>query len=186
MKIYDKKILYKWYTQAGVGRMPVKEVGQKRSEGTYVFQALWKTYRTLLAIADENKKKAGLGDSDYRVLEALFQNGPLPVNTIGEMIDLTTGSITTAVDRMESKWLVARKNHPEDRRVRIVELTAKGRRLVEKAHTQYSGAMEDAVSVLSREDRLALIDLLQRLSTGNEALMMRAKRAVPERESRSA
>jgi MarR family transcriptional regulator, 2-MHQ and catechol-resistance regulon repressor len=69
----------------------VKEIGQKRTDGTYVFQALWKTYRTLLTIADETKKKAGLGDSDYRVLEALLQNGPLPVNTIGEMIDLTTG-----------------------------------------------------------------------------------------------
>jgi MarR family transcriptional regulator, 2-MHQ and catechol-resistance regulon repressor len=157
----------------------LKETGQRKTEGTYVFQALWKTYRTLLAIADESKKKAGLGDSDYRVLEALFQNGSLAVNTIGEMINLTTGSITTAVDRMEAKWLVARKNHPDDRRIRIVELTAKGRRLVEKAHAEYSSAMEDAVSVLSREDRLALIDLLQRLSTGNETLMMRAKRAVP-------
>jgi MarR family transcriptional regulator, 2-MHQ and catechol-resistance regulon repressor len=156
----------------------VKETGQKKSEGTYVFQALWKTYRTLLAIADETKNRAGLGDSDYRVLEALFQNGPLPVNTIGEMIDLTTGSITTAVDRMEAKWLVGRKNHPDDRRIRIVELTAKGRRLIEKVHAQYSSAMEDAVGVLSREDRLALIDLLQRLSTGNETLMIRAKRAV--------
>jgi len=164
----------------------LKEAGQKRFEGAYVFQTLWKTYRTLLAIADESKKKAGLGDSDYRVLETLLQNGPLPVNTIGEMIDLTTGSITTAIDRMEAKWLVARKNHPEDRRIRIVELTAKGRRLAEKANAQYSSAMEDAASVLSREDRVALIDLLQRLSTGNETLMMRAKRAIPERESRSA
>jgi MarR family transcriptional regulator, 2-MHQ and catechol-resistance regulon repressor len=164
----------------------VKEIGPKKSEGTQVFQTLWKTYRTLLAIADESKKRAGLGDSDYRVLEALLQNGPLPVNTIGEMIDLTTGSITTAVDRMEAKWLVVRKNHPDDRRIRIVELTAKGRRLAEKACAQCSNAMEDTVSVLSREDRLALIDLLQRLSTGNEALMMRAKRTVPERESKSA
>jgi MarR family transcriptional regulator, 2-MHQ and catechol-resistance regulon repressor len=166
--------------------MPVKEAGQKRGEGTYVFQVLWKTYRTLLAIADENKKRAGLGDSDYRVLEALLQNGPLPVNTIGEMINLTTGSNTTAVDRMEAKWLVMRKNSPDDRRIRIVELTAKGRRLAERAFAECSNAMEDAVSVLSRDDRLALIDLLQRLSTGNEALMMRAKRAVPERESKSA
>jgi MarR family transcriptional regulator, 2-MHQ and catechol-resistance regulon repressor len=38
--------------------------------------------------------------------------GPLPVNGIGGLIDLTTGSITTAVDRMETKWLVVRKNHP--------------------------------------------------------------------------
>jgi MarR family transcriptional regulator, 2-MHQ and catechol-resistance regulon repressor len=157
----------------------VKEIGQKKTEGTYVYQTLWKTYRTLLAIADETKKKAGLGDSDYRVLEALFQNGPLPVNTIGEMIDLTTGSITTAVDRMEAKWLVARRNHPDDRRIRIVELTAKGRKLVEKVHAQYSSAMEDAASVLSREERITLIDLLQRLSTRNETLMIRAKRALP-------
>jgi MarR family 2-MHQ and catechol resistance regulon transcriptional repressor len=166
--------------------MHVKEIGQKRSEATQVFQALWKTYRTLLTIADESKRNAGLGDSDYRVLETLLQSGPLPVNTIGEMIDLTTGSITTAVDRMEAKWLVARKNHPEDRRIRIVELTAKGRRLAEKAHAQYSGAMEDAVGVLSRDDRVVLVDLLQRLSTGNETLMIRAKRAVPERDSKSA
>ena len=164
----------------------MKEFGQKRSDGTYVFQALWKSYRTLLAIADESKRKAGLGDSDYRVLETLLLSGSLPVNTIGDMIDLTTGSITTAVDRMEAKWLVARKNHPDDRRIRIVELTAKGRRLAEKAHLQYSSAMEDAVSVLSREDRAALVDLLQRISTGNETLMNRAKRAVPERDSRSA
>jgi MarR family transcriptional regulator, 2-MHQ and catechol-resistance regulon repressor len=164
----------------------VKEAGQKRSEGTHVFQILWKTYRTLLAISDENKKKAGLGDSDYRVLETLLQNGPLPVNRIGEMIDLTTGSITTAVDRMEAKWLVVRKNSPDDRRIRIVELTAKGRRLAERAYAECSNAMDDAVSVLSREDRLVLVELLQRLRTGNEALMVRAKRAVPERESESA
>jgi MarR family transcriptional regulator, 2-MHQ and catechol-resistance regulon repressor len=166
--------------------MPVKEAGQKRGEGTHVFQVLWKTYRTLLAIADENKKRAGLGDSDYRVLEALLQNGPLPVNTIGGMINLTTGSLTTAIDRMEAKWLVVRKNSPDDRRIRIVELTAKGRRLAERAFAECSNAMEDAVSVLSREDRLALIELLQRLSTGNEGLMIRARRAVPERESKSA
>jgi MarR family transcriptional regulator, 2-MHQ and catechol-resistance regulon repressor len=162
-------------------KMPVKEIGQKTTEGTYVFQVLWKTYRTMLAIADECKKKAGLGDSDYRVLEALLQKGPLPVNTIGEIVDLTTGSITTAIDRMEAKWLVVRKNHLDDRRMRLVELTAKGRRLIEKAYAQYSSDLEDAVSLLSREDRLALIDLLQRLSTGNETLMMRAKRAASQR-----
>jgi DNA-binding MarR family transcriptional regulator len=48
---------------------------------------------------------------------------------------LTTGSITTAVDRMQVKWLVVRKNHPEDDRKRIVELTPKGRRLIETQPT---------------------------------------------------
>jgi MarR family transcriptional regulator, 2-MHQ and catechol-resistance regulon repressor len=113
--------------------------------------------------SEESRKTLGLGDSDFRVLEVLLHKGPLPVNVIGEKVELTTGSITTAVDRMEVKWLVVRKNHPEDRRVRIVELTSKGRRLIEKAYAQHEVDMERAMKHFSREDRTALIDLLKQL-----------------------
>lgn len=61
------------------------------------------------------------------------------------------------------KWLVVRKSHPEDRRVRLVELTARGRRLIEQAYAQHSIDMECAVKALSREERATLIDLLKRL-----------------------
>jgi MarR family transcriptional regulator, 2-MHQ and catechol-resistance regulon repressor len=142
--------------------MPVRAASQK-TDATHVFLILWKTYRAMLAKADESKKHVGLGDSDFRVLEVLLHKGPLAVNVIGEKVELTTGSITTAVDRMESKWLVVRKNHPEDRRVRIVELTPKGRRLIEKAYAQHEIDMEKAMKVLSREDRASLVDLLKRL-----------------------
>jgi MarR family transcriptional regulator, 2-MHQ and catechol-resistance regulon repressor len=115
------------------------------------------------AKSEESRKNLGLGDSDFRVLEVLLHKGPLPVNLIGEKVELTTGSITTAVDRMEAKWLVVRKNHPDDRRVRIVELTPKGRRLIEKAYAQHEIDMESAMKHFSREDRNALIDLLKQL-----------------------
>jgi MarR family 2-MHQ and catechol resistance regulon transcriptional repressor len=85
------------------------------------------------------------------------------VNTIGELIDLTTGSITTAVDRMEAKWLVVRKNHPNDRRIRLVELTSKGRRLIEKASAQFAMDMDAAFSCLTQEERLTLAELLTKL-----------------------
>jgi MarR family transcriptional regulator, 2-MHQ and catechol-resistance regulon repressor len=128
-----------------------------------VFLALQKTYRAMLCRVEKSKEKAGLGDSDFRVLEVLMNQGPLPVNVIGELIGLTTGSITTAVDRMEEKWLVVRKNHPNDRRVRIVDLTSKGRKLIEKASAQYSVDMESTVSCLSRDERSALVHLLRKL-----------------------
>src|SRR6516162_11188097 len=131
--------------------MKVGEGLLQKTEATHVFLVLWKTYRAMLAKADESKKNVGLGDSDFRVLEALLHKGSLPVNVIGEKVELTTGSITTAVDRMEAKWLVIRKNHPEDRRIRLVELTSKGRRLIEKAYAQHSIDMEKAMSVLSRQ-----------------------------------
>jgi MarR family 2-MHQ and catechol resistance regulon transcriptional repressor len=132
-------------------------------DGTRVFQAIWKTYRSLLARSESGKKRLDLCDSDFRVLEVLLHEGPQPVNVIGQLVDLTTGSITTAIDRLEKKSLVARKNHPADRRIRIVELTSKGRKPIEKAYAQHRSDMEAAVKVLSRQERTILLDLLNRL-----------------------
>ena len=143
--------------------MPARTKAGQKTEATHVYLVLWKAYRAMFAKFDESRKIVGLGDSDFRVLEALLHKGPLPVNVIGEKVELTTGSITTAVDRMEAKWLVVRKNHPEDRRVRIVELTPKGRRLIEKAYAQHEIIMERAMKHLSREDRAVLVGLLKRL-----------------------
>jgi MarR family transcriptional regulator, 2-MHQ and catechol-resistance regulon repressor len=145
---------------------PQMEVGAKKrpkSEGTHVFLVLWKAYRALLADAEASIKRIKLCDSDFRVLEALLHKGPLPVNIIGQLVELTTGSITSAVDRLERKWLVVRKHHATDRRIRIVELTTKGRQLIEKAFAKHEVDMEKAVSNLSRAERGMLVDLLKRL-----------------------
>ena len=128
-----------------------------------LFLTLQKTYRAMLGRVEESKRKMGLGDSDFRVLEVLLNQGLLPVNAIGGMVDLTTGSITTAVDRMEAKWLVVRKNHPSDRRIRLVELTSKGRKLIEKACAQFVVDMESTVDNLSKEERSTLFELLRKL-----------------------
>jgi MarR family transcriptional regulator, 2-MHQ and catechol-resistance regulon repressor len=141
----------------------VSTVKTNKVNAVDLFLALQKTYRTVLCRVEQSKEKAGLGDSDFRVLEILMNQGPLPVNVLGTLISLTTGSITTAVDRMEEKWLVVRKNHPNDRRIRIVELTSKGRKLIEKASAQYSVDMENTVSCLSRDERTSLIQLLLKL-----------------------
>jgi MarR family transcriptional regulator, 2-MHQ and catechol-resistance regulon repressor len=159
--------------------MPASEAVPKTHDAIRLFLVLQRTYRTMLSICEESKRKMDLGDSDFRVLEALLHNGPLPVNLLGQMIDLTTGSITTAVDRMEAKWLVARKNHPDDRRIRLVELTAKGRRLIEKASLHYSIDMEAAVSALSRGEQAKLVELLRRLDAHHQDKASRNIRALP-------
>jgi MarR family transcriptional regulator, 2-MHQ and catechol-resistance regulon repressor len=141
----------------------VRTIATQNTKATHVFLVLWKAYRAVFAKSDQSRKHLGLCDSDFRVLEVLLHKGPLPVNVIGEKVELTTGSITTAVDRMEAKWLVVRKNHPEDRRIRMVELTPKGRRLIEKVYTRHEIHMEKAMKVLSREERAVLVELLKRL-----------------------
>ena len=123
--------------------------------------------RALGARAEEslNLRRTGLGESDFRVLEALLHKGPLPVNTIGPKVWLTPGSISVAVDRLEKTALVKRKN-TDDRRVRLVELTAKGRALITKTFREHAAAMEEAAGVLSKEERLMLLRLLKKLGKG--------------------
>lgn len=153
-------------------------------EGSHVFLVIWKTYRALLARADASRKRLGLCDSDFRVLEALLHKGPLPVNNIGQKVDLTTGSITAAVDRLELKNLVVRKNDPNDRRVRLVQLTPKGRRLSEKMYVEHQKDMESAAQALGGEERAVLINLLKRLGKGSASIELLTGSTMPSPKGR--
>ena len=139
------------------------------TSGVHVWLVLGKAFRALAAHAEEslNLSRTGLGDSDFRVLEVLLHKGRLPVNTIGPKVWLTPGSISVAVDRLEKAALVRRRN-TDDRRVRLVELTAKGRALITKTFREHASAMEEAAGVLSKEERLTLLRLLKKLGKGGE------------------
>jgi len=134
------------------------------TSGVHVWLVLAKVFRALSDHAEQslNLSGAGLGDSDFRVLEVLLNKGTLPVNTIGLKVWLTPGSISVAVDRLEEKALVKREN-TDDRRVRLVELTGKGRVLITKTFQEHAAAMEAAASVLSKEERVVLLQLLKKL-----------------------
>jgi MarR family 2-MHQ and catechol resistance regulon transcriptional repressor len=147
-----------------------KKMTQKRttpprqdSSGVHVWLVLMKAFQALTPHAEESIRRTELGDSDFRVLEVLLHKGPLPVNTIGPLVWLTPGSISVAVDRLVKKGLVTRKDCAEDRRVRTVELTPKGRALITRGFREHAEAMEEAVSVLSKAERLALLRLLKKL-----------------------
>ena len=133
------------------------------STGVHLWLIFMKAFQALFPHAAGSIKRTELGDSDFRVLEALLHKGPLPVNTVGPKVWLTPGSISVAVDRLVKKGLVSRKDRAEDRRVRQVELTAKGRALITLGFRDHAAAMETAVSVLSKKERLTLLRLLKKL-----------------------
>ena len=133
--------------------------------GVHVWLVFMKAFQALMPHAAESIAQTELGDSDFRVLEVLLHKGSLPVNTIGPKVWLTPGAISVAVDRLEKTALVKRKN-TDDRRVRLVELTAKGRALIIKIFREHAAAMEEAAGVLSNEERLLLLRLLKKLGKG--------------------
>src|ERR1700747_1722721 len=112
---------------------------------------MMKAMRALTRYAAAGIEETGLGLSDFAVLEVLLHKGPLPVNTIGPVVDLTPGSISIAVDRLFAKGLVSRVESGEDRRVPSVALTPRGEDLIVSAFRKHSGQMKTVFSELSPE-----------------------------------
>ena len=129
------------------------------------------------AAADGSIAALGLCQSDFGVLEALLHKGPLPVKALGEKVLLTSGSMTAAIDRLERRGWVVRGDDPEDRRSRIVRLTAEGRKTIQGLFANHERDMEQAVAGLSRAERVTAIDLLRRLGTGPSAPLRASSQA---------
>jgi MarR family 2-MHQ and catechol resistance regulon transcriptional repressor len=132
--------------------------------GVHVWLVLWKASRAVEAYAEISISQLEICSSDFAVLEALLHKGPLPVNEIGRKILLTSGSITTAVDRLEDKGLVERRAHGTDRRAKVVHLTKDGRKMIAKAYADHAADMERLASAsLTRKERETLIRLLKQI-----------------------
>src|SRR6202789_839569 len=137
----------------------------------HVWLVMMKAMRALTRYAAAGIEETGLGLSDFGVLEVLLHKGPLPVNTIGPIVNLTPGSISIAVDRLVAKGLVSRVEGAEDRRVRIVALTARGKALIDSAFRKHSGQMRNAFAELSPEELRGLEAALKKLGKRAATLM---------------
>jgi MarR family 2-MHQ and catechol resistance regulon transcriptional repressor len=132
--------------------------------GVHVFLVLWKAANAVQSFAEQSISELDMCGSDFAVLEALLHKGPLPVNEIGKKVLLTSGSITVAVDRLETKGLVERRAHGTDRRARVVHLTKEGRKLITRIYADHAAEMERLASAsLGGKERETLIRLLKKI-----------------------
>src|SRR5215469_14388610 len=144
----------------------------RRNQGTdHVWLVMMKATRALTRYAAAGIEETGLGLSDFGVLEVLLNKGPLPVNTIGSIVDLTPGSISIAVDRLFAKGLVSRVESAEDRRVRIVALTPRGKDLIVPAFRKHSAQMRRVFSELSAGELHGLEAALKKVGKRAAALL---------------
>lgn len=108
-----------------------------------------RAYGALAAFVQSAVEKEGIGLTDFMVLEVLLHKGPMTISQIGSRVLLAAPSMTAAIDRLEREGYVERKNSAEDRRIRRVELTAKGRGFIQKLFRRHSEELEEVMNVLS-------------------------------------
>jgi DNA-binding MarR family transcriptional regulator len=99
------------------------------------------------------------------VLSALRRTGPphrLPATRLARMVLLSSGGMTARIDRMEAAGFIRRLDDPTDRRGVLVELTRKGKDVVEKVIDAQRDHYEPVLSVLTGAERKLFADMLRR------------------------
>jgi len=103
---------------------------------------------------------------EYDVLSALRRKGKpfeQPATELARLTMLTSGAMTTRIDRLEGKGLVTRSADPDDRRGVNVKLTKSGLRTIDQAIQVRLEAAKAQLATLNAGERRALSDGLRKL-----------------------
>src|SRR5262245_48416155 len=111
-------------------------------------------------------ERFGVNRGEVGVLSALRVAGPphrLSPTRLGRGLLLSSAGVTSRLDRLERRGLVARLPDPDDRRGVIVELTDRGLALVDDAVAAKGENDRRLLARLDASDVQALEDLLRKL-----------------------
>ena len=121
---------------------------------------------TIDGLLAANLAGLGLTAGQLGVLEALLHLGPLTQKALGQKLLRSGGNVTTVIDNLERRGLVARTRNREDRRVVTVALTIAGRRLIGKVFPLHARAAARAMAALTAAEQEDLGRLCRKLGRG--------------------
>jgi len=131
-----------------------------------VFGRVRRLSTTIVRRAEAWLQPLGLTFESFSVIVTLRRCGPpYELNPTALYRDslLSSGAITNRIDRVESAGLVKRRPDPDDRRGVIVQLTAKGRALADRAIALHFAGMTAALNGLEPAERKQLTALLAKV-----------------------
>lgn len=113
--------------------------------------------------AEQVGKPFNLRAVEYTVLTLIAENPGGSLARLARALSVTPPNITTMVDRLEGKGLVARKASDEDRRSQVLHVTAEGARLARQA-TRKIVAAESGTLPLTAGEQAILAELLHKVA----------------------
>jgi DNA-binding MarR family transcriptional regulator len=121
---------------------------------------------------EETLSDHALNYGEYKLLLRLAtrtEDHRMSAGDLSRSLMLSSGAMTNRLDQLEKAELVRRLRDPKDRRGVQVELTDKGKAIIDGAVTEPAAKEIDVLSVLSRRELAGLNQLLRKVLTSLEA-----------------
>lgn len=106
----------------------------------------------------------------FAVLDSLCANGPQDQVTLGGAVALDRTTISLVIHKLEQRALVSREKSGQDKRAKIVTITATGKDLLDAALGAVQSAQQRIVAPLDDAETGQLLELLAKLAEGNNSL----------------
>jgi DNA-binding MarR family transcriptional regulator len=110
----------------------------------------------------------GLNRTDMRCLDLLDREGRLTPGQLASQTGLTSGAITTAIDRLEKAGQARRVRDTDDRRRIYVELTDDARRIAGRFYAEHAELGESLYKQYTEEQIELLLEFVKRGREFNE------------------
>jgi DNA-binding MarR family transcriptional regulator len=128
--------------------------------------ALFRRYKLEPGVA-AGSPYANLHANDVGLLVALASEDGWHVRQVAQMLGAPMTTVSSALDCLEQRKLLARRRRPGDRRVVYVELTARGRQLAGKIHASQVAMCAEMLAELKVLERKEMVRLVLRLAKAN-------------------
>jgi DNA-binding MarR family transcriptional regulator len=130
------------------------------------------------AFDEKVAERLGINQTDLRCLDILNQRGSVTAGQLAQAMHLTSGAITTVVDRLEAAGYARRVRDTEDRRRVLVELTPRA----EETASLYEPLFLGSVELLKERTDQQLEVMIDFLERGREMVERELERLESEDE----
>lgn len=129
---------------------------KKEINSLNVYIKLIRAVESLNSILNASLSKEGLTESQFGVLEALFHLGSMSQKNLGSKLLKSGGNITMVIDNLEKRGLVLRRRGVVDRRYYNIQLTDKGKKLIEAVFPKQLKLITDEIGILNENEQQEL------------------------------
>ncbi|QGS67938.1 MarR family transcriptional regulator [Oceanobacillus sp. 143] len=125
------------------------------------FVVLMKAAKSIEELIKKDISSHGMKSSDFAVIEAVYSKGRQTIRQISEAVLINTGSITYVIDKLENNGLVERVDCKEDRRVVYIQITDKGKKLMDEIFPKHQQVIEALFEGVTSEEKKSFLTSLK-------------------------
>lgn len=109
-------------------------------------------------------KTVGLTAPQLLILQAIRELGAVSISKLSTEVSLSQATVTTIIDRLESRRLVTRHRSTQDKRVVHTTLTEQGEAMIQKAPTPLQDVFSTRFAALEDWEKSMIVAALQRVA----------------------